>query len=1009
MASSGKPQQQYFYKTDGIENGPVNGTALKTLADCGKLKPSDFVRKAESKNWHSAAKVKGLFNRGVDISLRRITYTVNEKGLFGKRNPKTLLKEIDIDIKRGEFIGIIGPSGSGKSTLIRVLNGDYKPADGIVQFNGTDADEFLSSMSHKMAYLPQELILHETLTTRQALISAAKLRNIENPCEMVDKVLRQTGMVERADVEIKKLSGGQKKRAALASELLNKPEVLFLDEATSGLDPASEKEMMGLFRSLADEGITVICITHFPDNLALCDKLIVVNSGWFGSGYLAYFGKPQDTLDYFGIKSMGELYSALQSIKPEDRKPFPQQLPALHPTTSETAQKDSVTFWQEIRSCPQQLPVLTGRYARILVGDVKRVLLLFLIAPCIAVLIGLTCKISTKNDFEHAADWKRAAFMLVLSVILCSNMNGIWEVVKEHAVFQHERRYRLNTASYLFSKLILLGIIGIVQSCVMLEIVRRMTDFGTDYIAGFGTLILLTIYSTSLGLLISSIVKTSEQAATILPIIVIALAVFSGGIVHLEKLNLVIGQMTAASYWGLEGLKNALKSDLLETEILGKPQPIAKVFMMILMMTVFLIGSTMCVLNNVKINIRGILRKLMDVRFEDKQISYHWQNAGFLVIGGTVFTFSSFRLYALREKFPKLLSQAVNFIPNEWNEPAAAILLLIIWLMLITAMLTIALVITGKKFHLSSFFYMFWWSAIFLAVIALLLFCDTVLNGKTALSKFVSNVPMQNIIQYVIVQGLYWITAYAMLGIVYRNCQNGIERDSPNRIFPPVMLTVCAAVLLLLFEKQETCKFAGYLPDALCLAAIFACIGLITKQRHWLLLPFCSLIIGIMNLTATVGYSELLLVSITLFIAGFFVIEDKKLLPLLLTAVLSVAIVILCSHLRSYNSPEILTLLAVWCAVCLWRMLTPLSAEETAPPPSAVFYFYLNGGRYGPVTREQLKQYATANKITRETVIESAAGQRAKAGAITWLSPYLPSVPVPNTVPVPKIIIPKQR
>jgi MFS family permease len=398
----------------------------------------------------------------------------------------------------------------------------------------------------------------------------------------------------------------------------------------------------------------------------------------------------------------------------------------------------------------------------------------------------------------------------------------------------------------------------------------------------------------------------------------------------------------------------------------------------------------------------------------------HWRSTVFFVIGAAVFTFISYRLCLLRSEFPSMLSQSVKFIPPQFNEPVAILMLIVIWFVLITAVLSIELVITGKQFHSFSFAWMFWWSVLFITGITLLLFCETVLNGNTPLSQFVSALPKPEMVRFIITQCIYWGTAYAMLGITYLNCQNGIERDTRNRYFPPLTLTVCVLGLIFIFLYDA--KFAGYLPDALCLTAVLACFGLITKKRNWLLIPFCALLVGIMNLTATTGFSEMLSVGATLFIVSFLVIENKGIVPLLLTAGLSFVVVFLCQHLRSYNSPEIPTLLAVWCAACLWRMLDIRKYEEqkpekeTAPQPAVVqakpvFYFYVNNKKYGPTTPEQLQQLAAAGKITSETVIENTAGQRTNAGTIQWLTfpSNPPPVQVPKSVPVPNPNVPKQQ
>ena len=490
---------------------------------------------------------------GLSISLRDVQYDVQISGkqLFAKET-KTLLRGIDLDIKPGEFVGIIGSSGSGKSTLIRVLNGDNTPTSGQVVFNHRESSDYLRTSSHKMAYLPQELILHEALTPQAALTYTSELRSITNASEKVTRVLQLVGMSERADVVIRNLSGGQKKRVALASELLNDPAALFLDEATSGLDPASEREMMQLFRQLADSGITTVCITHFPNHLVFCDRLLVVNHG-----VLVYDGTPQDVLSHFNIRSMDEIYSVLQSRpteKPMSGNPAPLRIDAVDPQG-----KPAHELIGEVQSSGTQLPTLLKRYLHLFLSDAKNIVFLLLQAPIIATLIGLTLgKIETGFVEQHASDWKQVAFLLVLAVTWCSSTNGCREIVKEKHIYRHERRYRLNGAAYLLSKFILLGIIGTIQAWTMMVILIAITGLDTSFVSALASITLLALAGTCIGLMISSSAKTSEQAITILPIIVIAQAVYSGGIARMTGLNQVVAMLFTSSFWGLESLKSPL-------------------------------------------------------------------------------------------------------------------------------------------------------------------------------------------------------------------------------------------------------------------------------------------------------------------------------------------------------------------------------------------------------------------------------------------------------------------
>jgi len=211
-----------------------------------------------------------------------------------------LLQNISLVIRPMEFVAIVGMSGSGKTTLLNALSG-YRPAsDGQVLVNGIDLYRHYDLFRNDIGYVPQRDIVHAELTPYVALEYVAKLRmppdiTPQERSKAVLEVLEELDLQERKDVPISRLSGGQLKRVSIGVELLTKPRLFFLDEPTSGLDPGTEYEMMRLLRRLADQGRTVILVTHATKNVMLCDKVIFLARG----GYLAFFGMPDEALAYF--------------------------------------------------------------------------------------------------------------------------------------------------------------------------------------------------------------------------------------------------------------------------------------------------------------------------------------------------------------------------------------------------------------------------------------------------------------------------------------------------------------------------------------------------------------------------------------------------------------------------------------------------------------------------------------------------------------------------------------
>ncbi len=225
-----------------------------------------------------------------------------------------ILQDVSLSIYPREFVAIVGGSGAGKSTLLKALCG-FNPADaGIVLLNGSDLYQNFDAYRYDLGYVPQDDIIHRELRVLNALDYAAKLRMPGDTTEQerrqrVMEVLRDLDLQSTVDRPVRALSGGQRKRVSIGVELLTRPSLFFLDEATSGLDPGTELQMMKLLRRLADQGRTVALVTHATKNVMICDKVIFMARG----GNLAYYGPPEEALQYFGVSDFDEIYSRIET------------------------------------------------------------------------------------------------------------------------------------------------------------------------------------------------------------------------------------------------------------------------------------------------------------------------------------------------------------------------------------------------------------------------------------------------------------------------------------------------------------------------------------------------------------------------------------------------------------------------------------------------------------------------------------------------------------------------
>lgn len=230
--------------------------------------------------------------------------------------PKKLLDNISLVVEPGEFVSLLGPSGSGKSTLMDCLNGRRPATGGLLLANGENFYLHYNSFRQSLGYVPQKDIVHMELSVYRALLYTALLR-LPNDTDRKEVQARITDVVEQMQLAahqhtlIRNLSGGQIKRVSLGAELIARPCLLFIDEATSGLDAGTEARMMRLFRELADGGKSVICITHNVDNVDLCNQILVLMRG-----KLVYYGPPREAVDYFQVSRVSEIYDKLTGKDP---------------------------------------------------------------------------------------------------------------------------------------------------------------------------------------------------------------------------------------------------------------------------------------------------------------------------------------------------------------------------------------------------------------------------------------------------------------------------------------------------------------------------------------------------------------------------------------------------------------------------------------------------------------------------------------------------------------------
>jgi ABC-type multidrug transport system ATPase subunit len=229
-----------------------------------------------------------------------------------------LLSELSLRFPKKHFTAILGPSGCGKSTLLKVIAGLREPTLGHVAWEGRDLSEDGDMDPHEIGYVPQFSIAYELLTVWESVESTLRLRvsglSGAEQTARLELILREVGLEEIADRQVRVLSGGQKRRLALALEMVSSPHLLLCDEVTSGLDPKAEDEIANLMHQISQqENRIVLSVTHSLRHVALYDSIVVLYQG-----HLAYHGPANLVFHYFDVEKPEELFPRLAQRKPAD-------------------------------------------------------------------------------------------------------------------------------------------------------------------------------------------------------------------------------------------------------------------------------------------------------------------------------------------------------------------------------------------------------------------------------------------------------------------------------------------------------------------------------------------------------------------------------------------------------------------------------------------------------------------------------------------------------------------
>ncbi|UQE76747.1 ATP-binding cassette domain-containing protein [Gordonia sp. PP30] len=490
---------------------------------------------------------------------------------------KVLLNDISFQAGPGTLTAIIGPSGAGKSTMSKIAAGLNSPTVGRVSFEGRGVHDEYEALRNRIGMVPQDDVLHSKLTVRQALRYAAELRlpadlSTHDRDQVIDGVLAELSLTEHAQTRIDKLSGGQRKRASVAMELLTGPSLLILDEPTSGLDPALDRQVMKTLRDLADAGRVVLVVTHSVAHLEICDQVLLLAPG----GKTAYCGDPKLKKAELGTDDWAEIFETVTAHPDQVWANYRQRHP--HQTAPQAPPPAGPPVVVSQASSGRQLSTVSRRQWRLIFAD--RGYLVFLIL--LPIVLGLlTMVIPGGEGFGLRAqmpgggtpgappkDPTEPLQILVVLIIGAAFMGAaltVRDLVGERAIFERERAVGLRPGAYLSAKVLVFGVLAVVQAAIMVGLcygVRAMptaediTPPGQDppsippALTLFLAVAALAVVSALIGLAISAAVRSNEQTMPPLVIVVMVQLVFCGGLFPIAAQGAKQLSWIFPSYWG---------------------------------------------------------------------------------------------------------------------------------------------------------------------------------------------------------------------------------------------------------------------------------------------------------------------------------------------------------------------------------------------------------------------------------------------------------------------------